>query len=67
MNSFSSLAERSLAGAALSHEEASTVLQSEDGCLPELLRSAFAVRQRFFGRKVKVCVLQNARSGICPE
>lgn len=67
MNEFSSLAEKSLAGAALSHEEASAVLQTDDGRLPELLRSAFTVRERFFGRKVKISMLQNARSGLCPE
>lgn len=67
MNEFSSLAEKSLAGAALSHEEALAVLQTEDDCLPELLRAAFTVRERFFGRKVKISMLQNARSGLCPE
>src|SRR5690349_11090695 len=29
--------------------------------------AAFAVRARHFGNRVKVCVLQNARSGLCPE
>ena len=32
-----------------------------------LLNAAFQVREKFFGRKVKICVLQNARSGLCPE
>lgn len=67
MEDFSDLAPKSLSGAALSREEALAVLQSEDGCLPELLRAALTVRERFFGRKVKICVLQNARSGLCPE
>jgi hypothetical protein len=38
VNDFSRLAEKSLAGVALSREEALTVLQSDDGHLPELLR-----------------------------
>src|SRR2546422_1135392 len=67
MNDFSHLAQKSLSGAALSRAEALTVLQSEDGHLPELLRAALTVRERFFGRRVKICVLQNARSGLCPE
>jgi biotin synthase len=67
MDNFSSLAQKSLAGAALSREEALAVLQSEDGRLPELLQAALTVRERFFGRTVKICLLQNARSGLCPE
>lgn len=67
MNDFSGLAQKSLSGAALSREEALTVLRSEDSGLPALLQSALTVRERFFGRKVKICILQNARSGLCPE
>ncbi|MGE0681294.1 MAG: biotin synthase BioB [Candidatus Binatia bacterium] len=67
MNDFSYLAQKSLSGAALSREEARAVLQSEDDRLPELLQAALTVRERFFGRKVKICLLQNARSGLCPE
>jgi len=67
MDNFSSLAQKSLTGASLSREEALTVLQSEDGRLPELLQAALTVRERFWGRTVKICLLQNARSGLCPE
>jgi biotin synthase len=67
MKNFSHLAEQSLAGDALSREEALAVLQTDDGELPNLLQAAFSVRERFFGRKVKLCVLHNARSGLCPE
>lgn len=67
MDNFSSLAQKSLAGATLSREEALAVLQSEDGRLPDLLQAALTVRERFWGRTVKICLLQNARSGLCPE
>lgn len=67
MTNFSALAQQSLAGTALSRTEALAVLQSEDGHLPELLQAALTVREQFFGRKVKICLLQNARSGLCPE
>lgn len=67
VNDFSRLAEKSLAGVALSREESLAVLQSDDGHLPELLRAALTVRERFWGRTVKICLLQNARSGLCPE
>ncbi len=47
--------------------EALEILRSPDSLLRELLWEAFRVREAHFGRKVKVCVLQNARSGLCPE
>lgn len=33
----------------------------------ELLAATLRVREFYFGRRVKVCVLLNAQSGICPE
>lgn len=67
MSSFSHLAEQSLTGVALSRQDALSVLQINDSELPSLLQAAFTVRERFFARRVKICVLQNARSGLCPE
>jgi len=64
---FSSLAARSLAGETLTHDEARAVLRAPDERLAELLAAAFTVRERRWGKRVKVCVLQNARSGLCPE
>ena len=67
MTDISALAGTSLAGEALSRADAFGVLQAPDTELRELLDAAFSVRSRTFGRKVKVCVLQNAQSGLCPE
>ena len=67
MTDMSALARTSLAGEALSRADAFGVLQTPDTELRELLDAAFSVRSRTFGRKVKVCVLQNAQSGLCPE
>lgn len=67
MTNFSRLATTSLAGDRLSRNDALAVLQTEDRDLSALLDAAFQVREKFFGRKVKICVLQNARSGLCPE
>lgn len=64
---FPTLARKSLAGGALSRDDAFAVIQTADTNLRELLSAAFTVRERSFGRKVKVCVLQNAQSGLCPE
>ena len=67
MTDMSVLARTSLAGEALSRADAFGVLQTPDTELRALLDAAFSVRSRAFGRKVKVCVLQNAQSGLCPE
>ena len=67
MTDMSVLARTSLAGETLSRAAAFGVLQTPDTELRALLDAAFSVRSRTFGRKVKVCVLQNAQSGLCPE
>jgi len=43
------------------------VLHWPDDRLPELLAATLKVREAFCGRRVKLCVLLNAQSGICPE
>src|SRR5262245_45787938 len=61
------LAEEALADQPLARAEARALLASPDADLPAVLWAAFAARSRHFGRRVKLCVLQNARSGLCPE
>ncbi len=60
-------AARALAGEALGRDEALAVLRAPDDDLRGLLLAAFRVRERHFGRRVKLCMLRNARSGLCPE
>jgi len=43
------------------------VLHAPVESLPDLLWAAYRVRERFYGRRVKLCQLRNARSGLCPE
>jgi len=64
---FTRLAESALADRPISTEDARSVLACPDDELSALLWAAFAVRARHFGRRVKVCILNNARSGLCPE
>jgi len=64
---FEELADKALAGGRLSVDEALAVLRSEDEELLALLQAAFRVRRAYFGRKVKLNMLINAKSGICPE
>lgn len=64
---YQSLPEISLSGAALSREQAAAVLATPAAQMDELLAATLQVRQQYFGRRVKICVLLNAQSGICPE
>jgi biotin synthase len=64
---FRTLAEMALVDRPLDAAAARRVLASRDEELPALLWAAFAVRARHFGRRVRLCVLNNARSGLCPE
>ncbi len=66
-NTWDAFAARSLAGEALTRSECLEVLHaSEDELLP-LLQAAFRVRREYFGRKVHIQVLENAKVGACPE
>jgi biotin synthase len=61
------LAAAALADRPIARNEALAVLAASDDELPALLWAAFVPRTRHFGREVKLCILQNARSGLCPE
>lgn len=61
------MVERVLAGAELERPEAHAILNCPDERLAELLAATLKVREAAFGRRVKVCILRNAQSGICPE
>lgn len=63
----STLAGRVLDGAELERDEAWAVLNWPDERLGDLLAATLKVREAAFGRRVKICVLRNAQSGICPE
>ncbi|HZR93961.1 MAG TPA: biotin synthase BioB [Gaiellaceae bacterium] len=61
------LAERALAGERLARADALAVLQAPDDELLALLDAAFRVRRAHFGVAVKLNMIVNAKSGICPE
>ena len=61
------LADRALGGERLTEAEALSVLTADDDELLPILSAAFRVRRRYFGRKVKLNMLINAKSGVCPE
>ncbi|MDF2682131.1 MAG: biotin synthase BioB [Brevibacillus sp.] len=51
----------------LTREEALSVLQADEDDLLPLMHAAFRVRRHFFGKKVKLNMILNAKSGLCPE
>lgn len=67
LSKYETWAGKALVGEALSREDALGVLNTPDEELEQLLESTRRVREKYFGRRVKVCVLLNAQSGICPE
>jgi biotin synthase len=64
---FADLADRVLAGGMPTREEAHRILLTTTGEMDDLLAAALRIRERRWGRGVKICMLQNARSGLCPE
>ncbi|GIO07419.1 biotin synthase [Brevibacillus reuszeri] len=60
-------ASKAIQKAELTQEEALQVLQAEDDELLSLMNAAFLVRKHFFGKKVKLNMILNAKSGLCPE
>ncbi|MBU4271454.1 MAG: biotin synthase BioB [Planctomycetes bacterium] len=61
------LAERVLGDHRLTAEEGLAVLQSGDEELLDLLAAAYRVRRRWFGDRVNLNFLLNAKSGLCSE
>lgn len=64
---YARLAERALREQPPTTEEALWILDGPDVALLPLLHAAFVPRERWFGRKVMVHVLNNVQNGLCPE
>ncbi|MBI4287199.1 MAG: biotin synthase BioB [Chloroflexi bacterium] len=61
------MAQKALSGECLSREDCLAVLACPDDQVLGLLAAAFRVRQTYFGKKVSLHLLINAKSGLCPE
>ena len=61
------LAQKSLRDEPLTRAESHSVLDTPDDELLALLHAAFQVRSKYFGRTVRLQMLQNAKSGACQE
>lgn len=60
-------AEKALRGERLTMEEGLAVLEADDDELLPMMHAAFQVRKAYFGKKVKLNLIINAKSGLCPE
>lgn len=65
--SWEDLAEKALNGEVLTSEEGLAVLQADEDQLLPLMQAAYQVRKAYFGKKVKLNLIINAKSGLCPE
>lgn len=66
-NRFQQMADRVLAGQAVTREEALSILQSGELDLLSLLDAGFRIRHKHFGKSVQLYFLMSAKSGLCPE
>ncbi|ANF95905.1 biotin synthase BioB [Paenibacillus bovis] len=64
---WSELAVKAIHKEPISPEQAMQVLTAEDRDLLPLLHAAYEVRHHFYGNKVKLNMIINAKSGLCPE
>ncbi|WP_221563480.1 biotin synthase BioB [Alkalihalobacillus sp. TS-13] len=61
------LVERVIAGGEITDEEALLILDAPDDELLLLLHAAYQIRKTYYGNKVKLNMIMNAKSGLCPE
>jgi biotin synthase len=61
------LANEVINGYEITDEEAMAILDCPDDELLLLLHGAFLIRKHYYGKKVKLNMIMNAKSGLCPE
>ena len=67
MTDYAVFARKALYDEALTRAECRDVLSTPDEDLLALLHAAFVVRAQYFGKTVRLQMLQNAKSGACQE
>lgn len=67
MSLYQEWADRVLSGGTLARDEARRCLQTPPEEMTELTDAVFRVRQAAWGKRVKICVLNNVRAGLCRE
>lgn len=67
MSKWKELAQYVLKGNEISKEETLSILNSSDFELLEVLQGAYLIRHHYYGNKVKLNMIINTKSGLCPE
>ncbi|NHC38389.1 biotin synthase BioB [Bacillus sp. MM2020_1] len=67
MNKWMELANRVLDGEEITNQEALSILDCPDDDVLLLMHATFQIRKRYYGTKVKLNMIMNAKSGLCPE
>jgi biotin synthase len=67
MNKWMELADQVLDGKEVTNEEALSILECPDDEVLLLMHGAFQIRKKYFGKKVKLNMIINTKSGLCPE
>lgn len=65
--SWQQMADKALAGEALTHAESLSILNAPNEVILEQLAAAYRVRRHYWGDRVRLHFLLNAQSGLCPE
>jgi biotin synthase len=66
-NDWQGLADKALAGTRITPEEALSLLEADDDEVLAIMNAAFRIRKHYYGKKVKLNLIINAKSGLCPE
>jgi biotin synthase len=64
---WNAFARKALNGELLTPEEGLAVLEADNDEILPIMQAAFAVRKHYYGKKVKLNMIINAKSGLCPE
>lgn len=66
-NNWKELAENVIGGYEINEQEALALVQAPDEDVLEILNAAFLIRKYHFGKKVKLNMIINTKSGLCAE
>ncbi|MGG3468740.1 biotin synthase BioB [Neobacillus pocheonensis] len=64
---FGKLARKAIEGYSVTKEEAKEIIMTSDDEVLTLVQAAYEIRRHFYGKKVKLNLIVNAKSGLCPE
>ena len=51
----------------IAKEDAIAILEADDTEVLEIMNAAYIIRHHYFGKKVKLNMIINTKSGLCPE